>query len=167
MNRVIRIKIKRKALYVKGLLFESHNGSRFGRVPQSKPGFTLIEILVAISILAIAMTVILQLFSGGLKSARISNVYTQAIFHAREKMDESLLDSLYSDGMEEGVFDDGYQWKSEVTRVELDEEEQEKLPYYLYNINIKIIWDMGRSEKVFEVSTLRIVEKDESDEVQE
>ena len=37
----------------------------------SDRGFTLIETLVAISILAISLVVILQLFSGGLKSSTI------------------------------------------------------------------------------------------------
>ena len=56
----------------------------------SQKGFTLIETLVAVMILAISLVVVMQLFSGGLKSNKVSNDYLYGIFHAREKMEELL-----------------------------------------------------------------------------
>ncbi len=47
----------------------------FGVVMRDKNGFTLIEVLVAIAILGIGLGVILELFSGGLRSARIAEEY--------------------------------------------------------------------------------------------
>ncbi|OPX41367.1 MAG: hypothetical protein B1H13_02455 [Desulfobacteraceae bacterium 4484_190.3] len=99
-------------------------------------GFTLIETLVAMAILSISLVVILQLFSGGLKSSRLSDNYTRAIFHAREKMEEIFLNDNFTDGATEGEFSDG-----------------------IFNIKVDVRWQEGSKEKHFEISTLRIAEK--------
>src|SRR4030042_1449282 len=46
-------------------------------------GFTLMEVLVSMAILGIALTLILELFSGGLRSAKISEEYTKAIWYGK------------------------------------------------------------------------------------
>jgi len=134
------------------------------RLSASNDGFTLIEILVAISILAISLVVILQLFSGGLKSSRLSDEYTRGIFHAREKMGEILLSKDLSEGETEGEFADLFRWKCLVERIESGEENEEKLPFNMFNIKVDIIWNVGDREKRFQVSTMKVVEKKEDDE---
>ena len=134
------------------------------RLSAPNDGFTLIEILVAISILAISLVVILQLFSGGLKSSRLSDEYTRGIFHAREKMGEVLLSKEVSAGETEGEFSDSFRWKCQIELIEDVEEDEEKLPFNMFNIKVDIIWDMGGREKRFQVSTMKVVEKKEDDE---
>ncbi len=133
------------------------------KLSASNDGFTLIEILVAISILAISLVVILQLFSGGLKSSRLSDEYTRGIFHAREKMGEILLSKDLSEGETEGEFADSFRWKCLVEPIESGEEDEEKLPFNMFNIKIDIAWDVGGKEKRFQVSTIKIVEKKEDE----
>ena len=132
---------------------------RESKLPPSNDGFTLIEILVAISILAISLVVILQLFSGGLKSSRLSDEYTRGIFHAREKMGEVLLSKEVSAGETEGEFSDSFRWKCQIELIESVEEDEEKLPFNMFNIKVDIVWDVGGKEKRFQVSTIKIVEK--------
>ena len=132
--------------------------------PVSNKGFTLIEILVAISILSISLVVILQLFSGGLKSSRLSDKYTKGIFHAREKMEEILLGTEFAQEVSEGEFVDLYRWRSEIVPVEQSEEEASKLPFNTYNIKVDIFWDEGDKEKQFSISTMKVVEKKKNDE---
>ena len=91
-----------------------------------RSGFTLIETLVAMMILAISLVVILQLFSGGLKASRLSDDYTRAVFHAREKMEEILILDELIDGELEGEFEDAYKWKVEIFLHEPSEEEEEQ-----------------------------------------
>ncbi len=125
-------------------------------------GFTLIETLVAMAILSISLVVILQLFSGGLKSSRLSDNYTRAIFHAREKMEEILLDDNFTDMAMEGEFSDGFEWKAQTFRFEPDQEEETKLPVDIFSIKVNVSWHEGRQEKHFEISTLKTGEKGES-----
>jgi len=130
----------------------------------SNAGFTLLEILVAISILAISLVVILQLFSGGLKSRKVSDDYTRGVFHAREKMSEILLSKDLAEGESGGEFPDSFRWVSLIKLVESGQEEEEKLPFKMFDIQVEILWDAGRSEKHFQVSTIKIVEKEKDGE---
>ena len=81
-------------------------------------GFTLIETLVAVMILSISLVVLMQLFSGGLKSNKISNDYSYGIFHAKEKMEELLLAEELLPGSYSGEFDDGYHWQAVIDIIE-------------------------------------------------
>ena len=124
-------------------------------------GFALIEILVAVSVLAISLVVILQLFSGGLKSRKLSEEYARGVFHAREKMAEILLEPGLSERETEGQFEDEYQWQAVITRVASDEDE-EKMPVDLLNVTVSITWRDGEKEKSFSIDTLKVAEKDKS-----
>lgn len=134
------------------------------KIPFSKKGFTLIEILVAISVLSIALVVILQLFSGGLKSSRLADAYAIGVFHAREKMEEILLGTMFAEGVSEGEFEDAYRWRSEIVREEQPEEEAKKLPFDVFHIRVDIYWDEGDKEKNFGISTMKVVEKKKESE---
>ena len=121
-------------------------------------GFTLIETLVAISILAISLVVLMQLFSGGLKSSRLSDEYTLGIFHAREKMDEILLAGELTEGIIDGEFDDGFRWKAEAVQVDIKKEAKDvNLPLRAFSIRVAVTWDAGGREKQFAVSAIKLV----------
>ncbi len=136
------------------------------RCPASNCGFTLIEILVAISILGISLVVVLQLFSGALKSARVSDEYTTGIFYAQETMEEILLRTELTPGAEEGDFDHNYRWRAEVLRLEQVEEEASKLPFDTFQILVDVSWG-GVTEgkgKHFQLSTLKVIKKEKESE---
>ena len=125
-------------------------------------GFTLMETLVAMMLLSISLVVVLQLFSGGIKSGRLADDYTRAVFFAREKMEEFLLKTGLEEGSYEGTFDDVYGWKVEVTLVEEEEELGEKAkppPVDLYNVSVSVVWMSGEREKSYRIDTLQIAEK--------
>ena len=123
-------------------------------------GFALIEILVAVSVLAISLVVIFQLFSGGLKSRQLSEQYARGVFHAREKMAEMLLTPDLSEGEIQGEFEDAYEWQAVITRVVSEEGEAKNLPVNLLNVRMRINWREGEKEKSFVIDTLKAVEKD-------
>ncbi len=123
-------------------------------------GFALIEILVAVSVLAISLVVIFQLFSGGLKSRQLSEKYARGVFHAREKMAEILLSPDLSEGETEGEFEDAYKWQAVITRVVADDNEEKNLPVNLMSVWIRINWREGEKEKSFIIGSLKAVEKE-------
>ncbi len=120
-------------------------------------GFTLIEVLVAMSILAISLVVVLQVFSGGLKAARLSDAYTQGVFYAREKMDEILLAEDLTAGVIRGEFEDGFRWRAEALGMDLPDAEGVRLPFRAFNIKVDVSWTEGSKEKHFAVSTIKLV----------
>lgn len=122
-------------------------------------GFTLIEILVAMSLLAVSLVVILQLFSGGLKSGKVSDEYTRGIFHAREVMEEVLLLDAVEEGVTAGEFDDGFKWKTEIVLLEQREEEAARLPFDTFTIAVEVSWGEEEREKHLRIDTLKVFEK--------
>ncbi len=132
-----------------------------GPASKGSAGFALIEILVAVSILAISLVVIFQLFSGGLKSRQLSERYARGVLHAREKMAEILLLPELSPGEDQGDFEDGYYWQSSITRVETEADE-ENLPVELMKINVRLTWLEGEKRKSFTIDTLKVVEREQA-----
>ncbi|MEK6527784.1 MAG: prepilin-type N-terminal cleavage/methylation domain-containing protein [Nitrospirota bacterium] len=120
-------------------------------------GFTLIEVMVAMAIMAISLVVVMQLFSASLKISRLSGDYTRAIVHAKGKMEELSI----KPGQGTGVFEDGFKWESEVQPYEDIKEELETLDVNLLKIKVKIIWS-GKSNKQesIEMASLRIIQED-------
>jgi len=127
-------------------------------------------VLTAIMILAISMTTLFHLFSEGLKSARVSNDYTQAIFHARAKMEETLLSESLSVGEKEGTLADGYRWKLTIVSMEPEEPEVEstkppgKSSGYLFQVTVGITWDTDERQRTFAIQTLHLANRLEKDD---
>ena len=130
-------------------------------IAKTANGFALVEILVAISILAISLVVIFQLFSGGLKSRQLSERYARGVFYAREKMTEVLILPELVEGETQGEFKDAYRWQSAVTRIVPDDDEKEP-PVDLMKIHVRVTWREGEKEKFFTIETLKVVKKEQS-----
>ena len=122
---------------------------------RDEKGFTLIETLVATMILAIGVVTILQLFSGGLQSITASENYTRAIFHVKEKMNEILLAESLAEGTVEGVFDDGYQWRTNLSVIK-DGTEHVSLPVTRFSVYVIVEWKQGIKKKQVEMSSITL-----------
>jgi general secretion pathway protein I len=78
-------------------------------------GFTLLEVLVALAILAIAATVTLSLISGSMRNIRKVQIKTRAIEQAESVMENVLLDtSITGPTSETGSLSDGTRWSVQV-----------------------------------------------------
>ena len=101
------------------------------RVRLTERGFTLLEIMVAVSILAISMLVILDFHGGSMLTSRRAEEVTQATMLARMKIREIQLDIEKEigkggfpseDKTMEGSFDEpfeNYKWSARITKVEI------------------------------------------------
>jgi len=65
-------------------------------------GFTLIEIIIAVTILGLALVAVLQVFSIGMSSARRSQKVTMAVSVASNIMEEVISRDIIEDGFEQG-----------------------------------------------------------------
>ena len=84
-------------------------------------GFTLLEIMVAVSIAALGLVTIMQLFAMGLKSSKKTEEMTFAILHAKNLMGETMARNALEEGTESGEFDDKYSWEREVILYDMPE----------------------------------------------
>jgi general secretion pathway protein I len=128
--------------------------SRTGKTPT---GFTLLEVLVALSLLGLAVTVVLQLFSADLKSLSASEGYVNCTLEAQAKMRELLEDPELAEGVQNGLTRNGYRYEAVVT--ETEKERGENLPVRLLAVEIKVFWKEGAGEKSVSLTTLKMKEK--------
>jgi general secretion pathway protein I len=130
-----------------------------------RTGFTLIEIVVALAILSIGLTVILELFAGGLRSARVSEDVTKATWHGQTKMEEMLTTRDLGEGVSEGTFDDQFSWKSEVKKATpplgQDENTGASPPVDVYLIIVTVTWPSGTGKRSVELESLRAYKSEE------
>jgi general secretion pathway protein I len=130
-------------------------------------GFLLIEVVVALAILAVGLTVIIELFSGGLRLGRASMEYTRAVNYARMKMEETMLKPAIEEGTQEGEADDGtFRWQVGVKKVDLlsiDKSIDYKPPIDLFQVRIDVFWKSGAKEKSTSVESLKAIKLEEGE----
>jgi general secretion pathway protein I len=130
-------------------------GSETGQ--KSSAGFTLLEVMVALALLGIAVTAILQLFSANLRSLSASEAYVAGSLEAQSKMREVLEGEEFSERSWSGVTDKGYRFEVSVSNVL--PERTENLAMKLVAVEVKVYWDLGNKEKFLALKTLKMVEK--------
>ena len=121
-------------------------------------GFTLIEVMVAVAILGIALTMIIELFAGGLRLARISKDYTKAVNYANTKLEEIASKQTLEEGTTEGEFDETYHWRVTMNKVNLLEVQRPwevKVPIQLFKIKVDVSWKPGSKERSVGAETYR------------
>lgn len=139
-------------------------------------GFTLIEVLIAMMILAISLVTILQLFSGGLRSAAVSGEVTLAVHRAREKMEELLLYEEMRDMTIEGDFGDGYGWRADIRYLNPEPEApagrgappadppEAPWPLDLFDITVEVHWRESLRERSVTLQTVHAAKRIELEE---
>jgi general secretion pathway protein I len=133
----------------------------------STTGFTLIEVVVAMAILGIGLTVIIELFSGGLRLARTSVEYTKAVNYARMKMEEMRVKQTIEEGSEEGEWDGTFRWQVETKRVDILPAQvgtDYKPPVDLFQVKINVLWKSGTKERSTGLETYKAVKPEEDEE---
>lgn len=79
-------------------------------------GFTLIELVAAFVIFAIAFGVLLQILGGALHTTSQSAEYSKAEMLAQSVLDTQGIGEPLAEGSSSGRFDDRYSWQLNVTR---------------------------------------------------
>ena len=120
-------------------------------------GFTLLEVLVAVSILGIAITVILQLFSADLRAISVSGNYVAAAAKAEAKMREVLDDDALTERSLSETTNDGYRIDVSVGRAL--QQRTENLPVMLLEISLTVHWTKDAKERTLNLRTLKMVSK--------
>ena len=129
-------------------------GSPRGRMHKksAKCGFTLLEVIIALAILGVAFSLAMELLATGVRSAKASEDYTQAVLLARKKMAEVTVTPSLDGSADGGEFGKGIRWVSEIQPMPY----AEGLPARLYQVRVRVTWPDRRGEKSVELYTLRM-----------
>lgn len=121
-------------------------------------GFTLIEVLVAVVLLGIAVTIVLQLFSANVRALATSEGYIYASAKAEAKMREVLDNDEISEISFSEITDDGY--RMDVSTAEVLHERAENLQVRLLEVVLTVSWTQGAHERSLTLRTMKVLEKE-------
>jgi prepilin-type N-terminal cleavage/methylation domain-containing protein len=118
-------------------------------------GFTLLEVLVAIAILGVAVVLVLQLFSAGIRAITVSEEYVTAVERAEAKMrevldEEKLEERAWSEAMEDGC-------SADVAISETLKERTGSLPVKVLEIGLTFHWTNGTKTRSISLMTMKVV----------
>ncbi len=125
------------------------------RSPRS--GFTLLEVLIAVALLGIAVSVALQLFSADLRALSASEDYVTAAARASAKMREVLNDDALGPKTLSEATNDGY--RIDVSVTDAMKERTENMQVALMDVSLTIRWMRGTKEKSLTLRTMKMVQK--------
>jgi general secretion pathway protein I len=86
-----------------------------GDAPTPEAGFTLLEVLVAFVIAALALSVLFQGSIDGLRSVRVSGQYQEALSRARSRLAAVDVGAPLVPGTRQGDDGGGFRWETRVT----------------------------------------------------
>jgi general secretion pathway protein I len=124
-------------------------------------GFSLIEILVALTLFAVVGGTMLQLFQSGLRTARLADAHTHAVFLARSKLSELEAYNHLQAGTLSGSFDDDYRWQAVLSHYAEPDGEQTGGLQPL-DLILTVRWGDPGDEREFSLHSLLLTQRVES-----
>ena len=122
---------------------------------RNEKGFTLLEIIAALTILATVILTLVQMFSGSINQAAQAERYLNGVYLAQQKFSQLELDNFESEA-NEGVFENqsNYRWQLEIFPYEspLNNEEAR---IKIQKISLRVYWEDGSQEKEVQLISLK------------
>ena len=136
-------------------------GSRFP-VPRLQSGFTLIEVIVAFAVLALALTLLLGTLSGASRQVRWADDAGRASLHAQSFIDQLGVGEVLAPGRQQGEFENGrFRWQLDIAPWR-DPAQPVAQPQavgapLLMAVSLRVAWGDAAKEQL-RISTLRLVQ---------
>lgn len=132
---------------------------------RAQRGLSLIEVLVAFVVLALTLGVILQIFSGGLRNARLSDAYTRALLLAESRLEAVGSEQAVVPGETAGQLGEDLRWRVRIqpwAGVATDPLAAAGPPggatpaRLLYEVQVQVAWQAGGRERSLRLTSLRL-----------
>ncbi len=119
-------------------------------------GFSLLEVLVAFSILALSLGVLYQIFSKGTHATILGKEYACATIIAQSKLDAFGVVDSPETSKSQGIEDDKYQWEVMVQPLDYENESIIQLGVALYKIDVEVLWRSLGKQRSIKLNSLKL-----------
>ena len=121
-------------------------------------GFTLVEVIVALAILSLGLSVLLGSISGSLRRTATAARMAEAGALAQSLLAEVGTDLAIKPEESFGEFPNGYRWHLKMQPYG-EANEREEWPVGAYQISTEVEWEEGASRRSYALTTLRLGSK--------
>jgi general secretion pathway protein I len=125
------------------------------RLRKGEAGFTLVEVIVALAILSLGLTVLLGSMSGSLRQTGNAARMAEAGALAQSLLAEVGTDREIKPEESSGQFADGYRWHLKMEPYG-GVKEREEWPVEAYQISTEVEWEEGTGRRSYALTTLRL-----------
>jgi general secretion pathway protein I len=125
-------------------------------------GFSLLEILIAFSILALSLGILLKIFSAGVNTALVAEDYTAAVQIAESLMAKTGVETPLQANQASGLENEKYHWLVEVSPFEFNPENVDTtaITAILFKVKVIVSWgDDNTNDRQVELTTLKLTRK--------
>jgi general secretion pathway protein I len=125
-------------------------------------GFSLLEILIAFSILALSLGILLKIFSAGVNTAVVAEHYTAAIQIAESIMAKTGVETPLQADQASGLKNEKYHWLVEVSPFVFNPENADTtaMTAVLFKVKVIVSWsDDNTKDRRVELTTLKLINK--------
>ncbi len=119
--------------------------------PGGNEGFTLLEVIVAVTIMGVGIAALAALFSGGLRLAGGSRDVAAASMYASQRLEEALLSPEPSVGRSSGEFGEKYRWTMRAEELPPEDD----IPFRATRIEVSVGWDEAGSPRSVDLTAVR------------
>lgn len=111
---------------------------------------------MAFAILSISLGILYQVFSTSLRNRALSAQYSRAMIIAESQLAASMEAYPLTETSRQGVVEDRYHWRVNVFPYQ--EAEEGSGPFEPYQVDVAVSWREGKSERTYQLHTLRLGE---------
>jgi general secretion pathway protein I len=125
-------------------------------------GFSLLEILIAFSILALSLGILLKIFSAGVNTAEVAEDYTAAVQIAESLMAKTGVETPLQAGQDSGLENEKYNWLVTVSPFAFNAENVDTSAITAVIFKVKVIVSWGNddaNDRQVELTTLKLINK--------
>ena len=131
------------------------HGLKIPGTPRSSDGFSLLEVLVAFSILALSLGVLMQLFSGGMRNTLVGASYSRAVDLAESTLALAGSEILLQPGRHSGSEKDLH-WELDIQLYIPEELQAPPAGIEAFRVSARVEWGDSGQERSLSLDTLRL-----------
>lgn len=135
-------------------------------VRHRQAGFSLLEIMVAFTLMALILAVLMRVFSGGLQGIGLAEDYARAASIAESTLARVGADIPLKEGSESGEAEDRYRWTVTMKPHDIPDVPAaegspastpvKNLPVVLHEVSVNVSWSEYGRDRQYVLNTLRL-----------